>query len=847
MNLADFPRPPADNGRGIHWSPGVANQVGDNVIRDYWLPELKALGIKWVKFMSLGGGGLAQLLLNNGIMPVVRLGGRKSLPGPIHDPRHGGTYVEELRKYVAQGVRYFEVCNEPNLPTEWLPGVLPASGLVETVMRDWVQSVEVVLHAGGLPAFPALSPGAGTYDDVRFFREACQWLVAHGHADLMRQGVWIAIHNYSLHRPWDYPEDDVNQFGTPVTPQEYGRHRWWHNQSWDQLNALRAAHTNPGQTIMDDSNGFRKFEQYHHIWVDHFGFEVPILSTESGYTIPEPHEDFGDRRYPKPDFDLHARYTVRQYEYMLREAPPYYFCTADWLIANRLLGSNDPTWESQAWYTNYYASQGVHSHLPTVEAVKAMPQGPRVSDSQEASVIQGAVANAAGIRVTLRGGPAPQVQHADEGGRFEFTGLPAGTYSLDVDTLGTVHTSLTVDGRQRLLVPTITGVTLPTWVGVIAENTSGPTVTGGMGSVIVVRIQGPRPVDVTLRLFDWHVTVRSGPKPPWGDNVAEFAPLRGGTYHVTVPELGVAMDAFVDGQGWACVDLRPTGQERPQRGRVRGRILGAAGQVLVLLGDGLRRTITLPMDGAYDFGELPAGVYRLELGSKTIAQDLKTDGLITVDVPPITVSTTTWVAEVVQNTSGSSPTGGRSSAVLCEVVGKDQLEVTISAGDWRATARTGEKGPFRCEFGALGGGWYRVAPAGLGVAINVFVDGMGSAHVRFRPGQAVTPPTSPPPPVKTLPVYLLLGQPPADPRLLKALVAYLQRFQPAWGFDVDEAIHAQRVLALSVDDTDQVSAAQVQRLTDAGCQVRCLSGPAATLASILEQHVSQGRRLEETP
>ncbi len=842
MDLSAFPRPPADNGRGIHWSPGVANQVGDNVIRGYWLPELKALGIKWVKFMSLGGGGLAGILLANGIMPVVRLGGRKSLPGPINDPRHGSAYVEELRKYVAQGVRYFEVCNEPNLPTEWVTGVLPATGLVETVMRDWVQSVQVVLDAGGLPGFPALAPG-GVYDDQRFFREACQWLVDHNYSDLMRQGVWIAIHNYSLHRPWDYPEDDVNQFGTPVTPEEYGHHLWWNNQTWDQVNELRARSVNPGQTILDDSNGFRKFEHYHRVWVEHFGFEVPILSTEGGYTITQPGEGFGDHRYPKIDFDLHARGTVRQYEYMLREAPPYYFCTADWIIANGLLGNPDPQWESQAWYTSFYASQGVCDHLPTVDAVKAMPKGPRVLDSAEASVIKGAVAHAAGIRVTLRGGPVPQEQQADEGGRFEFTGLPAGTYSLDVDRLGTVHTGLAVDGRQRLLVPTITGLSLPAWIGVIAENTCGSTVTGGMSSSIAVRIQGPKPVDVTLNFFDWHVTVRSGPKPPWGDNAAEFAPLRGGTYHLSVPDVGVAMDVFVDGQGWALVELRPTGQEKPKRGRVRGRILGAVGQVLVLLSEGLRREITLPADGAYDFGNLPAGAYRLELGGKTIAQDLRTDGFTTVDVPPITVSTSTWVAEVVDNTSGSQPTGGHSSAILCEVAGKDQLEVTISAGDWRATARTGEKGPFKCEFGALGGGWYRLAPSGLGVAINVFVDGLGAAHVRFRPGPAVTPP-SPPPPAKTMPVYLLLGRPPADTRLFKALVAYLQRFQPAWGFDPPEASQAQQVIILGGED--EVSPAQAQNLTAAGCQVHRLSGPAATLAEILEQHVSQGRRLEES-
>ncbi|MBU1877738.1 MAG: hypothetical protein KJ734_02195, partial [Chloroflexi bacterium] len=726
MDLSDFPRPPADNGRGIHWSPGIANQVGDNVIRDHWLPELEALGVKWLKFISTGGGGLAELLLARGIMPVVRLGGRKSFPGPLDDPRHGGAYVTELQKYVAQGVRYFEVCNEPNLPTEWVSGVLPPDDeLVGTVMAAWVRSAEVVMGAGGLPAFPALAPG-GVFDDVRFFRQACQWLVDHGHINLMRQGVWIAIHNYSLHRPWDYPEDDVNQWGTPVTSQEYGQHRWWNNQRWDQVNELRATHTNLGHTIMDDSNGFQKFEQFQRIWADHLGFTVPILSTESGYTITQPGEGFGDHRYPQIDFALHARYTVRQYEYLMREAPAYYFCTADWIIANALLGNPDAQWESQAWYTNYYAGQGVKHHLPTVDAVKAMPNEPRLpaSGPAEVSVIQGAVANAAGICVTLCGDQTTQEQHANEGGRFEFRRLPASTYELDVDRLGTVAQDLATDGRNRILVPTIQGIDLPAWVALLVSSTSGPVVVGGMSSSIVVRVLKLDRVDVALSLGTWHITVTTGPKLPLGLNVCEFAPLRGGTYHIAIPELGIATDVFVDGQGSADLEIRSAGAAAPvvwQRGRVRGRILGALGRVLALVGDDLRRESTLLADGTYDFGDLPAGLYRLELDGQVVARDLETDGLAAIDVPSITVSTDTWTAEVVHSTSGSQPTGGRSSAILCEVEGRDQLDVVISVGTWQATARTGQKGPDKCEFGALGAGWYTLTPTNLGVALNVWV------------------------------------------------------------------------------------------------------------------------------
>lgn len=848
MDLSEFPRPPADNGRGIHWSPGVANQVGDNVIRDYWLPELQAMGMKWVKFMSIGGGGLAELLLASGIMPVVRLGGRKSLPGAIDDARHGGAYVEDLIKYVDQGVRYFEVCNEPNLPTEWVSGVLPPDHeVVETVIGDWVKSVQVILDHGGYPGFPALAPG-GVYDDVRFFREACQWLVDHGHQSLMQQGVWIAVHNYSLHRPWDYPEDDVNQWGTPVTPQEYGHHRWWNDQRWDQVNELRATHTNHGQTIMDDSNAFRKFEQFHRIWVDQFGFTVPILSTEGGYTVTQPGEGFGDHRYPWIDFDLHARGTVRQYEYMMREAPPCYFCTADWIIANAHLGNPDPQWESQAWYTSFFANQGVRNHLPTVDAVKAMPNEPRqpASGPAQGSVVKGAVANAAGIKVTLRGGPAPHEQTADEGGRFEFTRLPAGVYNLDVDTLGTVAKDLTTTGRNLVRVPTIQGIQPPPWIGLLRENTSGPTIVGGMGSSIAVVVHGVEPVDLILSFGDLRVTATTGTKPEYGPNACQVAPLRGGTYHLSAPALGVEMDIFVDGRGAAIVDLRPSESEAPPqaRGRLWGRVLGAGPRTLTLLGTDLRREITLPADGSYSFDKLPPGTYRLELAGKgPIAWDLKVGDAEEIHVPDVSVSPESWIAEVVSSTAGDKILGGRSSAILCEVQDRDQLAVVLSTGSWQTTARTGEKGPFKCEFGALGGGWYNVAPASLGVTLNVFVDGLGAAYVRFRMGQPVAGPTGPigpTQPEKTMPVYLLLEQPPSEPRLFTAQVSYIQRFQPSWGFDVSGATHARHVIILG----EQIDAAHVKTLTDAGCQIRRLSGSAVTLAETLERHVALGQPLE---
>jgi hypothetical protein len=111
MQLSEFPRPPGDNGRGVHWSLSVY-EWGK---RDwsFWSEQLQAMKIKWVKIMDDGGGSglrLARQLVDLGIMPVVRLYWPEQNPGNIGS--RGGNAV---KKYVQAGAMYFETNNEPDL------------------------------------------------------------------------------------------------------------------------------------------------------------------------------------------------------------------------------------------------------------------------------------------------------------------------------------------------------------------------------------------------------------------------------------------------------------------------------------------------------------------------------------------------------------------------------------------------------------------------------------------------------------------------------------------------------------------------------------------------------------
>jgi hypothetical protein len=74
MELNEYPRPANDTGIGVHWTVGYATAVGLAKIREFWLPELRSMGVKWVKIFNHDGAlDFCELLLAEGFMPIVRL------------------------------------------------------------------------------------------------------------------------------------------------------------------------------------------------------------------------------------------------------------------------------------------------------------------------------------------------------------------------------------------------------------------------------------------------------------------------------------------------------------------------------------------------------------------------------------------------------------------------------------------------------------------------------------------------------------------------------------------------------------------------------------------------------
>ena len=184
MAIADFPHPPDDNGRGMHWIPTVGSSPE---VVDKFVAELKAMHIKWVTFLNDGastGGNdyLVQQLKANGMEPVLRV----YTPGlqPI-----SGDLGAMVRHYKELGVDYFQLYNEPNHSVE-NDGANPD---VNRYLDLWIPAARTVAENGGLPGFGALSPG-GQAADTDFLAQALDGLKARGETILLDHAC-LSIHN----------------------------------------------------------------------------------------------------------------------------------------------------------------------------------------------------------------------------------------------------------------------------------------------------------------------------------------------------------------------------------------------------------------------------------------------------------------------------------------------------------------------------------------------------------------------------------------------------------------------------------------------------------------------------
>ncbi|MCS7260799.1 MAG: LysM peptidoglycan-binding domain-containing protein [Anaerolineae bacterium] len=100
-----------------------------------------------------------------------------------------------------------------------------------------------------------------------------------------------------------------------------------------------------------------------------------------------------------------------------------------------------------------------------------------------------------------------------------------------------------------------------------------------------------------------------------------------------------------------------------------------------------------------------------------------------------TAGGTRWVANVVENTSSNKPLGPASILVVRTGMNDQTIRIKAPPG-FETTCITGTKpehGPGACDVGGLNAGTYQVILEGVGVGVELFLDGIGTATVEFRP------------------------------------------------------------------------------------------------------------------
>jgi len=277
---------------------------------------------------------------------------------------------------------------------------------------------------------------------------------------------------------------------------------------------------------------------------------------------------------------------------------------------------------------------GQHSFLVVFQQAIAGETAPPPPPEQ--STITGRVIRGAGqvVILTKEGGDelSRTTVGADE--TFQFTGLAAGTYTVQVAGTKLVQKGLVVDGTNSVTAPDME-MPLSNWVAAITKNTSGSTPTNAGRSLIIVSVIGEP--DLPVRLFTpyWSGTTnRTGTKPEYGPFACEFGPLQAGTYTVEPEGLGVRRDVWVDGSGQARLEFRRI-DVGTANSTIAGTVRNGVGHVLILLRDGSEiARAPISAEGSFRFRGLPAGTYRLKVeGTSVESDDVLLDGTNQVNVP----------------------------------------------------------------------------------------------------------------------------------------------------------------------------------------------------------------------
>lgn len=327
-HLRTYPRPPKDNGRGLHFDLGLTD-VGIATC----VERLRYINATWTLIYAPDeqqAQRAAVACWRVGIMPVVRIAKQVD---EFVDPL---PFVRALQE--AGIPAYIQIYNEPADHREW-DDERPEN-YREVFAKRWARHAANVADAGGYPGLQVM--GKSELDAV------IDAVDAMNRRDIWQRAVFV-VHNYGVNHPPSYPYDELSQA------------------------------THPGITIAEDPVSVMMGTAFA-VWMQQrLGFVIPIVGGEGGW-------QFGvddDRRYPRVVQPYHARYHREIFEWFRtgvlsngEPLPDYYFSMTPWLVSG---------WNTaEDWWGGPLGDK-----TETIEAVRAIPDFERLFSWDDASIETG--------------------------------------------------------------------------------------------------------------------------------------------------------------------------------------------------------------------------------------------------------------------------------------------------------------------------------------------------------------------------------------------------------------------------------------------------------------------------
>ncbi len=335
---------------GFHYYPDMDHYKNSDL--NEWLPELKALGAKWLSLRASLDRAIPEAfitgLINKNIQPILYFNLQID---SIIDINSLALLLQSYKKW---GVEFISLFDRPNLHSQWGSSSWSQQGLVDRFLDTFLPLADIISTNGLTPIFPPLEPG-GDYWDTAFLRAALTGIKSRGNTQLLKNMV-------------------------------LGAYSWAGNQpfAWGAGGPERWAGARPYFTPNDEENhmGFRIFDWYNAISEAVLNKKLPIILIGCGSKIG----DAQNEKIPAVDVVSHnfrnlqlARFLSNQHDVMRDGAtfepiPDNVLAACFWVLAT----TEDHPDQKNAWYradgTTLPAVQSFQSRVASQRNKQDLPQ-----------------------------------------------------------------------------------------------------------------------------------------------------------------------------------------------------------------------------------------------------------------------------------------------------------------------------------------------------------------------------------------------------------------------------------------------------------------------------------------